>query len=184
MHKGLPYAETVTRRTTLATRCHKANRLACTYACIRAPCASNNKPLLCCRSKFSCATPRPSAHLHIDATTACIARHNNSRLQSPINRHKKKQLESCTSGGVGDGAAVATLLLGTSIARDSKRKLYTLRPLAPMLLPTRHKFGTAADDPRHYQPGKHVTCAHTRAFVHAMAFMQHEPCSPRASTPI
>jgi hypothetical protein len=162
VHKGLPYAETVTRRTTLTTRCHKANRLACTHAFERHAPATTNP---CCVVVQILVAPHPGP----------------PRIYTPT---LQPQLESCTSAGVGDGAAGAILLLGTSIARDSKRKLYTLRPLAPMLLPTRHKFGTAADDPRHYQPGKHVTCARTRAFVHAKAFMQHEPCSPRASTPI
>jgi hypothetical protein len=88
---------------------------------------------------------------------------NSPNQPGTIEQHR----ESCASGGVCDGAALATLWLGIDIARDANRGLYTLRPHAPMLLPARHKFGTAANDPRYYQPGKHATCARTHAFVHA-----------------
>jgi hypothetical protein len=92
------------------------------HAGIRKPRARNNQPLMCCRK----AHLRPPLALIARFTGAIIEQHP----------------ESCASGGVRDGAAIATLLLGIGIARDANLGLYTLRSLAPMPLPTQHKFGT------------------------------------------
>ena len=80
----------------------------------------------------------------------------------------------CASDGERDDAAAATLMPGIGTARTANRGLYALRPPAPMPLPMRHQFGTAANDPRYYyQPVKRTTCARTRTIMRTMVFAQN-----------